>query len=53
MSVDVNVKNDAAKPKLRRGVSNQTKATASLKFHERDAAPNGLFVGHMYSGVVS
>lgn len=47
MSVDVNVKNDAAKPKLRRGVSNQTKATASLKFHERDAAPNGLFVGQL------
>lgn len=30
----------------RRGVSNETKATAQLKFHEKDANPNnGLFTG--------
>jgi hypothetical protein len=33
--------------KVRRGVSNQTQATAQLKFHEKDAAQNGLFVGHL------
>lgn len=33
--------------KLRRGVSNQTQAVAQLKFHEKDAAPNGLFTGHL------
>lgn len=33
--------------KNRRGVSNQTKAVAQLRFHEKDAAQNGLFVGHL------
>lgn len=33
--------------KLRRGVSNKTQAVAQLKFHEKDAAQNGLFVGHL------
>lgn len=37
--------------KARRGVSNETRATAQLKFHERDAIPAGkainLFVGHL------
>lgn len=33
--------------KGRRGVSNQTKAVAQLRFHEKDAAQNGLFVGHL------
>uniref|UniRef100_A0AAU8MIF5 Single stranded DNA-binding protein n=1 Tax=Geladintestivirus 2 TaxID=3233134 RepID=A0AAU8MIF5_9CAUD len=33
----------------KRGVSNQTKATSQLKFHEKDAAQNGLFVGHLDS----
>ena len=33
--------------KARRGVSNQTKAVAQLRFHEKDAAQNGLFVGHL------
>ena len=37
-----------AKPKLRRGVSNQTQAVAQLRFHEKDAAQNGLFVGHLH-----
>lgn len=33
--------------KLRRGVSNQTQAVAQLKFHEKDCAQNGLFIGHL------
>lgn len=38
---------DATPKKNRRGVSNQTQAVAQLKFHEKDAAPNGLFIGHL------
>lgn len=33
--------------KSRRGVNNQTKAVAQLRFHEKDAAQNMLFVGHI------
>lgn len=34
--------------KTRRGVSNQTKAVAQLRFHEKDASSqNGLFIGHL------
>ena len=34
--------------KNRRGVSNKTKATAQLRFHEKDASTqNGLFIGHL------
>lgn len=33
--------------KHRRGVSNETKAVSQLKFHEKDAAQNGLFIGHL------
>lgn len=33
--------------KLRRGVSNQTQAVSQLRFHEKDAAQNGLFIGHL------
>lgn len=33
--------------KNRRGVSNKTKAVAQLRFHEKDAANNMLFVGHL------
>lgn len=33
--------------KARRGVSNKTQAVSQLKFHERDAANNGLFVAHL------
>ena len=43
---------DAAKnvkKKLRRGVSNATQAVSQLRFHEKDAAQNGLFVGHLES----
>ena len=36
-----------ATKKIRRGVSNKTQAVAQLKFHEKDAAQNGLFVGHL------
>lgn len=35
--------------KGRRGVSNKTRAVAQLKFHEKDAARNGLFIGHLES----
>lgn len=38
---------EAPAKKLRRGVSNQTQAVSQLRFHEKDAAPNGLFVGHL------
>ena len=31
----------------RRGVSNKTRAVSQLKFHEKDAAQNGLFVAHL------
>ena len=33
--------------KVRRGISNETKAVAQLKFHEKDAAQNGLFIGQL------
>lgn len=37
----------------RRGVSNQTKAVAQLRFHEKDASPqNMLFIGHLDSVTV-
>lgn len=35
--------------KLRRGISNSTQAVTQLKFHEKDAANNGLFVAHLES----
>lgn len=38
---------EAAPKKNRRGVSNKTQAVSQLKFHEKDAASNGLFVGHL------
>ena len=31
----------------RRGVSNETHAVSQLKFHEKDAASNNLFIGHL------
>lgn len=34
--------------KIRRGVTNQTQATTQLRFHEKDAANNGLFIGHLH-----
>lgn len=38
---------EAPKKKIRRGVTNQTQAVTQLRFHEKDAAGNGLFVGHL------
>lgn len=38
--------------KLRRGVSNKTQAVSQLRFHEKDAAQNGLFIGHLDSVTV-
>ena len=38
--------------KTRRGVSNKTKAVAQLRFHEKDAAQNCLFVAHLESVTV-
>ncbi len=40
---------EATKKKARRGVSNKIQATSQLKFHEKDAAPNRLFVAHLHS----
>lgn len=37
----------ATKTKKRRGVSNETHAVSQLKFNEKDAAQNGLFIGHL------
>ena len=31
----------------RRGINNSTRTVSQLKFHENDAKPNGLFVGHL------
>lgn len=47
-----NVTAGSAQPtvkKARRGVNNATKAVAQLRFHEKDAAQNMLFVGHLDS----
>jgi len=44
---------EAPVKKVRRGVSNETKATAKLRFHEKDAAPNGLFMAHLHSVTVA
>lgn len=53
MSADKeNVAAGSAQPtvkKNRRGVNNQTKAVAQLRFHEKDATQNGLFIGHLDS----
>lgn len=36
-----------APKRVRRGVSNNTQAVNQLRFHEKDAAPNYLFAGHL------
>lgn len=36
---------NAQTPIVKRGVSNRTQAVSQLRFHERDAAKNGLFIG--------
>lgn len=33
--------------KKRRGITNETRSTSQMSFHERDAAPNNLFVGQL------
>ena len=38
---------EAPVKKNRRGVTNETKAVSQLKFHEKDSAQNGLFIGHL------
>ena len=42
----------AAKKVNRRGISNKTQAVSRLKFHEKDAAQNGLFMAHLDSVAV-
>ena len=42
----------AAKKVNRRGISNNTQAVSRLKFHEKDAAQNGLFMAHLDSVAV-
>ena len=39
----------AAKKVNRRGINNNTQAVSRLKFHEKDAAQNGLFMAHLDS----
>lgn len=46
----VNVPAGTAEPagkKIKRGISNQTQAVSQLRFHEKDASQNGLFIGHL------
>lgn len=46
-NVAANGAQNAAK-RIRRGVSNQTKAVSQLRFHEKDASTqNALFIGHL------
>lgn len=48
MATKENVKNAVETKKvIRRGISNNTKVVSGLKFHEKDAASNGLFIGHL------
>lgn len=35
--------------KARRGITNETQATSQLRFHEKDAAPNRLFMAHLHN----
>lgn len=48
-----NIKNVSAqspvKTRKRRGITNETQATSQLHFHEKDAAPNRLFMAHLHS----
>lgn len=48
MTEIVNAANaQAAKKSVRRGVSNATRSVSRLKFHEKDAASNGLFIAQL------
>lgn len=42
-----------APKKNRRGISNETRAVTQLKFHEKDAAANGLFIGHLEEATIN
>ena len=37
----------ATAKKKRRGINNETRGTTQLRFHEKDAAKNFLFIGHL------
>ena len=43
---------EAPVKKRRRGVNNETQAVSQLKFHENDAASNGLFAGRLLEAKV-
>ena len=45
--VKENLNSAPTQKKLRRGITNETQAVDKLKFHEKDAAQNGLFIGHL------
>ena len=52
MAEEKNVKGVAASAqattkKKRRGINNETRGTTQLRFHEKDVAKNGLFIGHL------
>ena len=40
---------EAPVKRVRRGITNETQATSKLRFHEKDAAPNRLFMAHLHS----
>lgn len=52
MSTESNAAATAPIKKNRRGISNNTQATSYLKFHEKDARPDGIFVGQLASAEV-
>lgn len=39
----------STKKKKRRGITNEVQATSQLRFHEKDAAPNRLFMAHLHN----
>ena len=47
-TVNAGVAAEAPAKKKRRGISNETQATSQLRFHEKDAAPNRLFMAHLH-----
>ena len=40
---------EAPVKKARRGITNEVQATSQLKFHEKDATPNRMFIAHLHS----
>lgn len=47
MAEEKNLNGPVQVKKARRGVTNQTQAVSQLRYHEKDAATNGLFIGHL------